>query len=130
MSCPLLRKNNLWPSMHPSEVLNRTRYHEVVPHNTKKPLSPEFMQAKDQRFASNFQWLWPELKQFNAHRTLFKALKNKSLFTALKKLKTMYFTHHIRCRTNLKGKKNENLVIFNEQMKKRVFQLVQEEIHV
>lgn len=105
MSCPLLRKNNLWPSMHPSEVLNRTRYHEVVPHNTKKPLSPEFMQAKDQRFASNFQWLWPELKQFNAHRILFKALKNKSLFTALKKLKTMYFTHHIRCRTNLKGKK-------------------------
>ena len=42
----------------------------------------------------------------------------------------MYFTHHIRCRTNLKGKKNENLVVFNEQMKKRVFQLVQEEIHV
>ena len=130
MSCPLLRKNNLWPSMHRSKVLNRTRYHEVVPHNSKKPLSPEFMQAKDQRFASNFQWLWPELKQFNAHRTLFKALKNKSLFTALKKLKTMYFTHHIRCRTNLKRKKNENLVVFNEQMKKRVFQLVQEEIHV
>ena len=42
----------------------------------------------------------------------------------------MYFTHHIRYCTNLKGKKNENLVVFNEQMKKRVLQLVQEEIHV
>ena len=91
MSCPLLSKNNLWPSMHRSEVLNRTRYHEVVPQNTKKPLSPEFMQAKDQRFASNFQWLWPELKQFNAHRTLLKALKNKSLFTAKKKIKDDVF---------------------------------------
>ena len=67
--------------MHRTVVLNRTRYHEVVPHNTKKPLFPEFMQAKDQRFTSSFQWLWPELKQFDAHRTLFKALKNNSLFT-------------------------------------------------
>ena len=29
-----------------------------------------------------------------------------------------------------KREKSENLVVFNEQMKKRVFQLVQEEIHV
>ena len=47
--------------MHRMVVLNRTRYHQVVAHNTKKSLFPEFMQAKDQTFASNFQWLWPEL---------------------------------------------------------------------
>ena len=42
----------------------------------------------------------------------------------------MFFTHHIRYHTNLKGKINENLVVFNEQIKKRAFQFVQEEIHV